>query len=71
MLKEIRGFYFGDDEIDESNVDDFMDLQSDIFFTYGIDKMVKVQTSKSSGKTFYYRYGWKFLKSNPMFFSFP
>lgn len=56
MASEIRDFYFGEDGVvGNETMEDYMDMLSDVFFVYGIDKVTKMHAKKSTGKTFYYR----------------
>lgn len=57
IFDEIRQSYFGNNAIDQQALLPYVSLFSDINFAYGIDKAVKVHATKSSGKTFYSRYG--------------
>lgn len=59
MIKDVRKFYFGDKPVDANSLQEFVKLLSDVFFIYGIDKSVKAQAKRSTGKTFYYQ--WVFL----------
>lgn len=56
MIKDVRKFYFGDKPVDANSLQEFVKLLSDVFFIYGIDKSVKAQAKRSTGKTFYYQY---------------
>lgn len=55
MIQEARQFYFGDKPVDKDSLNEFVKLLSDVFFIYGIDKMVRVQAARSSGKTYLYQ----------------
>lgn len=55
MIQDVRKFYFGDKPVDEHSLQEFVKLLSDVFFIYGIDKSVKAQGKRSTGKTFYYQ----------------
>lgn len=55
MIKDVRKFYFNDKPVDANSLQEFVKLLSDVFFIYGIDKSVKAQVARSTGKTFYYQ----------------
>lgn len=55
MIKDVRKFYFSDKPVDANSLQEFVKLLSDVFFIYGIDKSVKAQVARSTGKTFYYQ----------------
>lgn len=55
MAAEIRQFYFGNATIDENALKQYIDLLSDINFSYGIDKVAKQHAIQSSAKSYYYR----------------
>lgn len=56
MAREIRNFYFGENSVvDNKTMGEYIDMMSDVFFVYGIDKVTKMHAKKSNGKTFYYR----------------
>lgn len=55
MAKSIRKFYFPKNQrVNGDSIEKFVDLMSDIWFTYGTVKSAKLHAKKSSGKTFYY-----------------
>ncbi|XP_031619767.1 esterase E4-like [Contarinia nasturtii] len=56
MIKDVRQFYFGDKPVDANSLQEFVKLLSDVFFIYGIDKSVKAQAKRSTGKTFCYQF---------------
>lgn len=55
MIQDVRKFYFADKPVDANTLQEFVKLLSDVFFVYGIDKSVKAQAKRSTGKTFYYQ----------------
>lgn len=55
ILAQIRQFYFGDDEINEQQLAQFIALFSDLNFAHGVDQTAKMHANKSNGKAFYYR----------------
>lgn len=57
--KEIREFYFGNKSVDANTMPEFLKLLDDTFFIYGIDKTVKAQAKRSSGRTYYFQ--WDFI----------
>lgn len=56
MAHEIRKYYFGALAVCKETALQYINLLSDVFFVYGIDKAAKMHAEKSSGKTFYYMY---------------
>lgn len=55
MAKYIRKFYFPKNQrVNAESITQFVDLMSDIWFTYGTVKSVKLHAKKSTGKTFNY-----------------
>lgn len=54
MAHEIRMYYFGAFPVCKETALQFINLLSDVYFVYGIDKAAKLHAEKSSGKTFYY-----------------
>lgn len=56
MVKDIRNFYFSktNGKITADSILEFNDLLSDAWFTYAIDKGIKIQLNRSTGKIFYY-----------------
>lgn len=54
--EEIRNFYFGNKSVNGNSVPEFLKLLDDTFFIYGIDKSVKAQAKRSSGKTYYFQW---------------
>lgn len=55
IARKIREFYFKNVAINRQSVNEYMQLLSDLNFSYGIDKSARQHASKSKGKTFYYR----------------
>lgn len=53
IAKEIRQFYFGNRNISQS-IQEFSELTSDAFISYGTHVAAREQATISSGKTFYY-----------------
>lgn len=54
MAKEVREFYFpGGIKIADS-LEKYSEMLSDTWFNYGIDQAVKLQSKRSTGKTYYY-----------------
>lgn len=56
IAKELRDFYFGDAAIDETTLEQYIKLLSDLNFIYGIDKAAKRHASKTDSNTYYLRY---------------
>lgn len=56
MAQEIRTYYFGALPVCKETALQYINLLSDIFFVYGIDKAAKIHAENTSGKTFYYMY---------------
>lgn len=56
MAQEIRKYYFGASTVCKETAMQYINLMSDVYFVYGIDKAAKIHAEKSSGKTFYYMY---------------
>ncbi|XP_055312466.1 acetylcholinesterase-like [Sitodiplosis mosellana] len=56
LAKQIRQFYFGESPIDETTLVQYLNLFSDINFTYAIDKAAKRHANKTSSKVYYYRF---------------
>lgn len=58
MAKEIRDFYFGkhNGQINENSIKGYNDMMSDAWFVYGIDRGVKAQVYRTTGKVFYYQF---------------
>lgn len=54
-INEIRNFYFPN--ATERTIDNFVRLKSDVYQRYFIDRRIKLLAEKSSGKTYYLRFG--------------
>lgn len=56
MASEIRNFYFSktNGQITEHSILEFNDLLSDVWFIYAIEKGLKIQLKRSTGRIFYY-----------------
>lgn len=54
-MNEIRRFYFKN-ETNESAVDAYVDLGSDMNFAYFVEKIARIQAKISTGNTFFYRF---------------
>lgn len=55
FAKEIRHFYFGNRSVDKDTLTEYVDLLSDAFFVYGVDRAVKAQAQQSSGRTYLFK----------------
>lgn len=56
LADEVRQYYFGANSIiDNDNIVAYIDMLSDIFIFYHLDKSAKLQANASTGKTFYFR----------------
>lgn len=55
MESEVRQFYFKDAAIDEKSLMQYLELFSDIYFTYGVDKAAKQHAKKLFSKSYYLR----------------
>lgn len=53
--EEIRNFYFDNKSVNADSLPDLFQLLDDTFFIYGIDRSVKAQAKRSSGKTYYFQ----------------
>lgn len=54
LADEVRQYYFGADAvIGNDNIPAYVDMLSDIFFFYHLDKSAKLQAN--AGKSFYFR----------------
>jgi len=51
----VREYYFGQQEINNETIYNYIDLLSDIFYTYGIQKTVQKYSKFKSAKTYYYK----------------
>lgn len=51
--KEIRDHYFGDKPVDKDSIPEYVQMTSDTFFVYAMDRAVRSQAKRSTGNTFY------------------
>ena len=56
LADKVRTFYFGKNgTVNKTSFSKYMDMLSDLWFAYGIDKAAKLQAKQSNGKTFLYK----------------
>ena len=56
MADKVRTFYFGENgTINKASFSKYLDLLSDLWFSYGVDKAAKLQAKQSNGNTFLYK----------------
>lgn len=57
MAEEVKKFYFDKKfTLDDDDLYKYISLLSDVFFGYGVDKSMKLQTKYSIKDTYYYRF---------------
>lgn len=54
-MADIREYYFKNATIDEKSLKQYIEMLSDINFSYGIDKSAKMHAAEGKARTFYYR----------------
>lgn len=53
---KIKDFYYGDRPVDETNLDNFVDIKGDTWFNRGVDTMVRLIAKSSKENVYYYEF---------------
>ncbi|CAF4916339.1 unnamed protein product [Pieris macdunnoughi] len=56
LAKEIKRFYFGDEQVSESNILRYIDFFTDIMFGYGMLRSAKLQVEAGNNQLYLYEY---------------
>lgn len=55
IATEARQFYFGESDVSNDTLHEYIDLLSDSMLVYGLDKAAKLHAKKSNANVYYYR----------------
>lgn len=70
MATEVRNLYFKGNRIRNDTIAGFQALMTDVWFLYGIDLNARLQSEKSTGRTFFTAFVSLFISSYDILFSF-